>query len=173
MAKTALDMKQLLLIVSFIIYNLSFSHAVAQTVTRTRHQAALTTDAVTTGTLTIRKPDYICISTDGGRDQLLMDGTQFTMTMGGKKHVTDSRRNAQFATFQKVLHAVINGQTVPECDDLTVVTKNGQRTITITPTAKKRQMFTSFVLVVDAKTSAFRLLRMNERAGNYVNYDFK
>ena len=57
---------------------------------------------------------------------------------------------------------------------MTVETKNGQRTITITPsTKKKRQMFTSFVLVVDEKTSAFRHLRMNERADNYINYDFK
>ena len=158
----------LLVFLSFLV-----SPAEAQTVTRTRHQAALTTDAVTTGTLTIRKPDYICISTDGGRDQLLMEGTKFTMTMGGKKHVTDSRRNAQFATFQKVLTAVINGQPVTKGEDMTIVTKNGLQTITITPAAKKRQMFTSFVLVVDAKTSDFRQLRMNERGGNYVNYDFK
>ena len=95
------------------------------------------------------------------------------MTMGGKKHVTDSRRNAQFATFQKVLNAVINGQPVTKGEDMTIVTKNGLQTITITPAAKKRQMFTSFVLVVDAKTSDFRQLRMNERGGNYVNYDFK
>ena len=158
----------LLVFLSFLV-----SPAEAQTVTRTRHQAALTTDAVTTGTLTIRKPDYICISTDGGRDQLLMEGTKFTMTMGGKKHVTDSRRNAQFATFQKVLNAVINGQPVTKGEDMTIVTKNGLQTITITPAAKKRQIFTSFVLVVDAKTSDFRQLRMNERGGNYVNYDFK
>ena len=158
----------LLVFLSFLV-----SPAEAQTVTRTRHQAALTTDAVTTGTLTIRKPDYICISTDGGRDQLLMEGTKFTMTMAGKKHVTDSRRNAQFATFQKVLNAVINGQPVTKGEDMTIVTKNGLQTITITPAAKKRQMFTSFVLVVDAKTSDFRQLRMNERGGNYVNYDFK
>ena len=157
----------------FVFLSILVSPAVAQTVTRTRHQAALTTDAVTTGTLTIRKPDYICISTDGGRDQLLMEGTKFTMTMGGKKHVTDSRRNAQFATFQKVLNAVINGQPVTKGEDMTIVTKNGLQTITITPAAKKRQMFTSFVLVVDAKTSDFRQLRMNERGGNYVNYDFK
>jgi hypothetical protein len=156
-----------------IIFSLFFSPVEAQTVTRTRHQAALTTDAVTTGTLTIRKPDYICISTDGGREQLLMDGIQFTMTTGGKKHVTDSKRNAQFATFQKVLHAVINGQPVPKGEDMTIVTKNGQQTITITPTGKKRQMFTSFVLVIDTKTSALRQLLMNERAGNYVKYDFK
>jgi hypothetical protein len=156
-----------------VFFTFLVSPAEAQTVTRTRHQAALTTDAVSTGTLTIRKPDYICISTDGGRDQLIMDGTQFTMTTGGKKHVTDSKRNAQFATFQKVLNAVINGQPIPTGDDLTIATKNGQQTITITPTGKKRQMFTSFVLVVDEKTSAIRQLRMNERAGNYVNYEFK
>ena len=166
-------MKRLILTISFIICYLSFSPAGAQTVTRTRHQAALTTDAVSTGTLTIRKPDYICISTDGGRDQLMMDGTQFTMITGGKKHVTDSKRNAQFATFQKVLNAVINSQPVPTGEDVTIVTKNGLQTVTITPTSKKRQMFTSFVLVVDAKTAALRQLRMNERAGNYVNYDFK
>ena len=166
-------MKRLILVLSLIICQLSWSSVEAQNVTRTRHQAALTTDAVSTGTLTIRKPDYICISTDEGRNQLLMDGTKFTMIMDGKKHVTDSKRNAQFATFQKVLHAVINGQPIPEGDDLTVVTKNGQQTITITPAAKKRQMFTSFMLVVDAKTTAFRQLRMNEKAGNYINYDFK
>lgn len=168
-----MNMKRLILALTLICFPLSFVGVAAQTVTRTRHQAALTTDAVTTGTLNIRKPDYICISTDGGRDQLLMEGTKFTMTMGGKKHVTDSRRNAQFATFQKVLNAVINGQPVTKGEDMTIVTKNGLQTITITPAAKKRQMFTSFVLVVDAKTSDFRQLRMNERGGNYVNYDFK
>lgn len=158
----------------FVVFTLCCGTMGAQNVTRTRHQAALTTDAVTTGTLTIRKPDYICISTDGGRDQLLMDGTKFTMTMGGKQHETDSQQNPQFDTFQKVLHAVINAQPIPECEDLTVETKNGQRTITIMPsTKKKRQMFTSFVLVIDEKTSAFRQLRMNERADNYINYDFK
>ena len=166
-------MKRLILLLSIIISYLSVCPAEAQTVTRTRHQAALTTDAVTTGALTIRKPDYICISTDGGREQLQMDGTKFTMTTGGKKHVTDSRKNAQFATFQKVLNAVINGQPVPKGEDMTIATKNGLQTITITPTGKKRQMFTSFILVVDAKTSALHQLRRNERAGNYVNYEFK
>lgn len=144
----------------------------AQNVTRTRHQAALTTQAVTTGTLTIRKPDYISITTDGGREQLQMDGTKFTMITGGKRHETDSKKNPQFATFQKVLKAVINGQTIPQSQDITIATKNGLQTVTITPTGKKRQKFTSFMLIVDTKTSALRQLRINERAGNYVNYDF-
>ena len=162
-----------LTVLLLIVFTLFVSPAEAQNVTRTRHQAALTTDAVSTGTLTIRKPDYICISTDEGRNQLLMDGTQFTMVMDGKKHVTDSKRNAQFVTFQKVLNAVINAKPIPTGEDMTIVTKNGQQTVTITPAGKKRKMFTSFVLVVDSKTSALRQLRMSERAGNYVNYDFK
>lgn len=145
----------------------------AQSVTKTSHKKAVKTDVVTTGTMTVRKPDYICISTDGGKDQLIMDGTKFTMTMGGKQHVTDSKKNAQFATFQAVLHAVINGKPVPEGEDLTVTTKNGQKTITITPTGKKRKLFTSFVLTVDAKTSAFKVLRMNGRKEDYTEYTFK
>ena len=84
----------------------------AQTVTKTTHKKAIKTDVVTTGTLTIRKPSYVCISTDNDRDQLIMDGTKFPMTLGKKKQVTDSRRNPMFATFQSVLEAVINGADV-------------------------------------------------------------
>ena len=145
----------------------------AQTVTKTTHKKAIKTDVVTTGTLTIRKPSYVCISTDNDRDQLIMDGPKFTMTLGKKKQVTDSRRNPMFATFQSVLEAVINERPIPSGDDLTVTVKDNEKTITIIPTGKKRQMFTSFVLVVDAKTSAFKMLRMNDRSGGYMEYTFK
>lgn len=145
----------------------------AQTVTRTQHRAAVANDAVTTGTMTIRKPDYISISTDGGKELLIMEGTKFTMTMGGKKHVTDSRKNDQFATFHAILEAIINGQPIPSADDVTVTTKGGQKSITITPNGKKRQMFTSFLLVVDAKTSAIQQIRMNGRKGDYTDYIIK
>ena len=147
--------------------------ATAQTVTRTQHRAAVANDAVTTGTMTIRKPDYISISTDGGKELLIMEGTKFTMTMGGKKHVTDSRKNDQFATFHAILEAIINGQPIPSADDVTVTTKGVQKSITITPNGKKRQMFTSFLLVVDAKTSAIQQIRMNGRKGDYTDYIIK
>ena len=124
--------------------------AQAQTVTKTTHKKAVKTDVVTTGTVTIRKPDYICISTDNDKDQLIMDGTQFTMTMGKRKHVT-----------------------IPTSEELTILTKGGQKIVTITPDGKKkRQLFTSFVLSVDAKTSAFRTLRMNGRGEDYTEYTF-
>ena len=145
----------------------------AQTVTKVSHSKAVKTDVVTTGEMTIRKPDYICISTDGGKDQLIMEGTRFTMTTKGKKHVTDSKTNALFATFQKVLYAVINGQPIPAGDDLTIQKSGGIQTITIVPSAQKRQMFTSFVLIVDSKTSVMKRLRMNGRSEGYTEYTFK
>lgn len=147
--------------------------AQAQTVTKTTHKKAVKTDAVTTGTVTIRKPDYICISVDNNTDQLIMDGTRFTMTMGKRKHVTDSKKNAQFVTFQQVLTAVINNQPIPTSEELTILTKGGQKVITITPVSKKRQLFSSFVLTIDAKTSAFRSLRMNGRGEDYTEYTFQ
>ena len=148
--------------------------AQAQTVTKTSHKKAVKTDVVTTGTVTIRKPDYICISTDGGKDQLIMDGTRFTMTMGGKQHVTDTQKNPLFATFHSVLKAVINQQAIPQGDGMTVVTKDNATTVTIVPTdKKKRQLFTSFVLTVDTKTKALRILRMNGRGEDYTEYTFK
>ena len=162
-------MKKLLL----ILFCMLACFAQAQQVTKTVHKKAVKTDVVTTGTMTIRKPDYICISTDNDRDLLMMDGTKFTITIGSKRHTTDSRNNPQFTTFHEVLTAVINGQPIPQSDDMTITTKNGQKTITITPVGKKRQLFSSFVLVLDAKTSNVVQLRMNERGENYINYDFK
>jgi len=146
----------------------------AQTATKTTHKKAVKTDVVTTGTLTIRKPDYICISTDGDKDQLIMEGTRFTMTAGKRQHVTDSQKNPQFATFHTVLKAVINQQAIPQGDEMTVVTKGNATTVTIVPTGKKkRQLFTSFVLTVDNKTKALRTLRMNGRGEDYTEYTFK
>ena len=152
---------------------LALSVNAQQAVTKVSHSKAVKTDVVTTGEMTVRKPDYICITTDGGRDQLLMEGTSFTMTQKGKKHVTDSRKNPQFATFHTVLKAVINRQPIPTADDITVTTKGSEQTVTITPKDKKRQMFTSFVLVIDTKASAMKTLRMNGRNGNYTEYSFK
>ena len=157
-----------------ILFNLSSTPVGAQTVMRTQHRTAIAKDAVTTGTMTIRKPDYISITTDQGRERLIMDGTKFTITMGGKEHTTDSRKNAQFATFHAVLTAVISGSPLPRNAETTVSTRGGRTAITVTPAGKKRrQLFTSFVLTVDEKTSTFHSLRMNDRSGGYVEYLFK
>ena len=158
----------------FVVFGFLFSSAEAQTVTRTQHRAAIANDAVTTGTMTIRKPDYISISTDQGREQLIMDGTKFTITLGGKQHTTDSRKNVQFATFHSVLTAVINGQPIPPSDELSMMSKGSRTVITVTPAGKKkRQLFTSFALTINTKTKAFCILRMNGRGEDYIEYEFK
>lgn len=144
-----------------------------QAVTKVTHSKAIKTDVVTKGDVTIKKPDYICITTDGGSDQLLMDGTKFTMTQKGKKHVTDSKKNPLFDDFHSVLKAVINHQPIPTGNDIKVTTAGNDQTVTITPTGKKRQMFTSFVLVVDSKSSSIKRLRMNGRNDSYTEYLFK
>jgi len=157
-----------------LLFSLLTMTVSAQTVTKTSHKKAVKTDVVTAGTLTIRKPDYICISTNDDKDQLIMDGIQFTMTMGGRQHVTDSQKSTQFATFHTVLTAVINEQAIPQCDDMTVMTKGNTTTVTIMPAStKKRQLFTSFVLSVDTKTKALHTLRMNGRGEDYTEYVFK
>ena len=57
---------------------------------------------------------------------------------------------------------------------MTIATKGNTTTVTIVPTGKKkRQLFTSFVLTVNAKTKALRTLRMNGRGEDYSEYVFK
>jgi hypothetical protein len=162
-------MKHLLLLFCYL-FALSTQ---AQTVTKVSHSKAVKTDVVTTGEMTIRKPDYICISTDGGQDQLIMDGTKFTMIMKGKKHVTDSKTNALFADFHNVLKAVINSQPIPTAGGIQVTATGSEQTVTIIPSGKKRQMFTSFVLTIDSKTMAMKRLRMNGRSESFTEYTFK
>ncbi len=162
-------MKKLLL----LMFCMLACFAQAQQVTKTVHKKAVKTDVVTTGTMTIRKPDYICITTDNDRDLLMMDATKFTITIGGKRHTTDRRNNPQFTTFHDVLTAVINGQPIPQTDDMSITTKNGQKTFTFTSVGKKRQLFTSFVLTLVIKTSANVHLRINARGEDHINYDFK
>ena len=65
----------------------------AQTVTKTTHKKAIKTDVVTTGTLTIRKPSYVCISTDNDRDQLITAVTRCSLrsSLSSKLLSTDVR----------------------------------------------------------------------------------
>ena len=130
-------------------------HSATAAATRITHKAALAKDATAQGTLTMKQPATVEIAIDGGKDALLMEGSTFTMTVKGKKHVTTSQQNPQFATFQKVFQLVLT--ITPEAAD-----KKQQR----------RMMFTSFVLTIDAATSQLRSLRMNEKAGNYTEYTF-
>ena len=155
------------------------STSVTATATKTTHKAALAKDETAKGTLTMKQPAQVSITITEGKDQQLMEGSQFSMVAGGRKHKTSSQKNAQFASFQTVFESILSGgaKDISKLTDLEVKKQGSLLLLTITPVADskkaaRRMMFTSFQLVIDTKTSELRSLRMNEKAGNYTEYTF-
>ena len=151
---------------------------VTASVTKTTHKHAVAKDVTSKGTLTMKRPATVSIVIDGGKDQLLMEGSTFTMVVKGKKHTTSSQKNVQFASFQTVFESILSGgqKDISKLGDLTVSKQGGNLVLTITPQADskkaaRRMLFSSFVLTIDTKTSELKSLRMNERAG-YTDYTF-
>lgn len=151
---------------------------VTATVTKRAHKDAVATDAVTKGTFLMKAPNEVSITMEGGKDQLIMQGNQFTMVANGKKHKTDSQKNIQFASFQAVFESILSGgaKSIAQLTDLTMKKNGTLLVLTITPQpdskkAARRMMFNSFVLTIDTKTSELRSLHMNERTG-FTEYSF-
>lgn len=151
---------------------------VTASVTKTTHKQAVAKDVTSKGTLTMKLPATVSIVIDGGKDQLLMEGSTFTMVVKGKKHTTSSQKNVQFASFQTVFESILSGgqKDISKLGDLTVSKQGNNLVLTITPQADskkaaRRMLFSSFVLTIDTKTSELKSLRMNERAG-YTDYAF-
>ena len=146
--------------------------------TKTSHKDAIAKDVVTKGTLTMKKPADVGITIDGGKDQLLMHGSEFTMVVKGKSHKTSSDKNPQFATFQAVFEYILKGGDgdLSKYSDLAITRQGNNIVLTITPQAdtkkaQRRMIFSSFVLTIDSRTSEIKSLRMNERGG-YTEYTF-
>ena len=154
------------------------STTVTASATKTSHKDAIAKDVVTKGKLTMKKPSDVGIVIDGGQDQLLMHGSDFTMVVKGKSHKTSSQKNPQFATFQAVFEYILRGGEgdLSKLSDLSVKRQGTDIVLTITPQAdskkaQRRMLFSSFVLIIDQKTSELKALRMNERGG-YTEYTF-
>jgi hypothetical protein len=157
---------------------------VTATVTKTDVKKAVAKSDVSEGTLVMKRPSEVSITTGGGSDQLLMQGSKFTMTVKGKKHTTNSETNAQFRTFQTVFESILSGgnKDISQLGDLSVTRRGATLLLTITPQAEskkaaRRMLFTSFQLTIDTKTSELRSLRMNGKAGYqeylFTNFQFK
>lgn len=146
------------------------------TALRSDHKAAVKKVATYSGTLAMSRPDDVTISVNGGKDQLIMNGNVFTMVVRGKRHATDSHKDAQFASFQQVLEYILSGGTHGNLSRLTDLRETDQGSsilLTITPqSAKKRARFASFVLCLDKNSGALRSLRINQRGNNYTEYVF-
>lgn len=150
---------------------------VTAAVTKTTHKNAVARDVVSKGTLTMKAPAEVSIVIEGGKDQLLMKGSDFTMVVGGKRHTTSSKSNPQFASFQTVFESILSGgaKDISKLSDLTISKQGGNLVLTITPKADskkagRRMLFSSFIMTIDSN-GALRSLRLNERAG-YTEYKF-
>lgn len=149
-------------------------------VVRTKHNVALYNDVVTNGKLFFKQPSHVSMIFNGGKDKLLMNGSNFVMVNNSRQSVAKGKTQSQFDAFIMVFRNVFLGEN---CDikgiaDTKVTRKGNMCTLTVTPVVdggkktQKRLMFTSFSLVIDLKSAEFKSLRMNERGGNYTQYDF-
>lgn len=162
---------------SYTFASAQHTHTLIASVTRTKHNVAVAGDKVAKGQFYYKNPDRMCMTFNEGKDMLLMDGIDFILINDGKSSVAGGKEAAHLAILQRVLQNIILGidteMTNSEIADIT----RTDNTICITPNAAgtkaaRRLMFTSFTLTVDPKTAALKSMRMNEKGGNYTQYDF-
>lgn len=151
-------------------------------VIRTKQNVTIKEYTIAHGHLYFKTPDKACMIFNENKDMLLMDGNTFTMVDGGQKSIAKGRTLNQFEALRAVFKQIISGKEdnldIHELAVVDVALSGNIYTLTITPAApeggkaKRRMMFTSFVLTIDTKSSEFKSLRMNGQAGNYTQYDF-
>ncbi len=156
-------------------------HALTASVMRTKHNVAVVDDAVTEGKLYFKAPGKMCMIFEECNDMLLMDDGEFTMVNAGQPSVARGKTKEQFdilvAVFKESVLGLKGSESVGAAD--VKVTNEGNRfVLTVTPDVagnaktRRRMLFSSFELTVDLRAGEFKSLRMNERGGNYTQYDF-
>lgn len=103
------------------------------------------------------------------------------MVKDGKKNTADGKGNDQLKSLTTFFKSLSEGEEsdveLSDIADVDATKKGNLMIVTVTPIvadakAKRRQMFTSFVITVDQKAGALKSIRMNEKGQNYTNYDF-
>lgn len=156
--------------------------SVTANVTMTRHNAALTQDAVTKGYFYYKKPNTESMVFKITKDMLLADGTVYTMVKSGKKRSVKANNtgNNPFEVLRDILTRLFTADANAKLTNMATVQMKKQGTtctVTVTPSttdkkALRRFMYTSCVMTIDMKQAEIRSLRINEKAGNYTQYDF-
>lgn len=157
-------------------------NTVTATVTQTRHNAAVTKDAVATGKFYFKRPEKHSMVFSKTKEMLLFDGTSYIMARNGKQRKAKaSVKGANpFEVLKEVFGNLISGSSTTQlskCADVKLTRQGNIGTITITPNitdskAKRRLMYTSCVVTVDIKAAEVRRVLINERGKNYTRYDF-
>lgn len=151
-------------------------------VTMTRHNAALTNDVVTKGEFYFKSPNSESMVFASTKDMLLAVGETYTMVKGGKQRAikANSTGNNPFEVLRDIFTNLFaaNGSTnLSKMASIQMQKKGNNCIMTVTPNvtdskAKRRMMYTSCVATIDMKNAEVKTLRINERGGNYTQYDF-
>lgn len=138
-----------------------------------KHNKAMTKSKQYRGGLYMKDPDKVAITVNGGKEQLVMNGSTFTMVQGGHKRVASAKTASQFAAFKAVLQSVLAGgnANIGKVQGVAIRQQGGKVVVTMTPQQAKRLMFTNFVLVIDKQTGALESLTLNSKRG-YTQYKF-
>lgn len=181
MKKITLLLFSMFMFVAAFGQNADFQKAVAKyknvssltaTAMRTTHKTS-GKDEVVKGTLYVKSPEKVLIQ--NGKDALLMNGVFFTMKKGPLKARTNSLKDSRYKTFHDVLTGIFNGGSteISKNSDVKILKTGVNVVLTITPEAgKKKMMFSSFVVTIDAKSQELRSIRMNQKGSNYTEYRF-
>ena len=150
-------------------------------VVMTKHNTMVAKDITSQGKFYFKKPSKMCMTFNSGADLLLMDGESFTMVKDGKKQTLQASGNSQMEALKTLMQNFSAGQEsdidLSEIADVDMTNQGDLVAITVTPIVtdpkqKRRQMFTSFVVVIDKQKSELKSVRMNEKGQNYTQYDF-
>lgn len=150
------------------------------TVKLTRHNAAVTNDNVTKGHYYWKRPDQQSMVFSDTKEMLLATGTAYTMVKGGKQRTVKAKAqgNNPFEILSDIFTHMASGdtKTLTTQANVTVTKQGASYLLTVTPKAmdakaKRRLMFTSFTVLIDNTGNVTRL-HINERGGNYSQYDF-
>lgn len=151
-------------------------------VTMTRHNAALTNDVVTKGEFYFKSPNSESMVFASTKDMLLAVGETYTMVKGGKQRAikANSTGNNPFEVLRDIftnLFAANGSANLSKMASVQMQKKGNTCIMTVTPNvtdgkAKRRMMYTSCVVTIDMKNAEVKTIRINERGGNYTQYDF-
>ncbi len=151
-------------------------------VKQTRHNAAITKDAVSEGNFYYKKPNSVSMVFKDSKEMLLATGDTYTMVKSGKQHVAkaDGKGDNPFEVLGDILRNLLSGKDdskLTSMADVKMKTQGNTCTLTITPNVtdaklKRKMMYTSCILTIDLKAGEVRTLRINEKGENYTQYDF-
>lgn len=150
-------------------------------VTQTKHNSMVAKDLVSQGNFYFKKPNKMCMTFNNGADMMLMNGDTFSIVKDGVKNTANGGGNEQLQALKTILKNFSAGQDsdidLSDIADVDMTKKGNLMVMTVTPIitdpkAKRKMMFTSFVVTIDQKAGELKSLRMNEKGQNYTQYDF-